>query len=272
MARDRAREYKPSTIKRLTTLSGNQCAKPGCIRPVLAHDRVTFIGKICHIEGASEGGPRFNKDMSDDERRHFDNLILLCDECHSVIDNIENESDFPVELLQRWKKQHEDTATYSLLGKKPTYLNEVINAISDLNLEDPDPSDSPQQPFDVEDKIRHNSVKRNRPLIEECRVFYHRVNSLYQQLEKDGIIKKTSILRNIRLVYLKVKGRYMEDSKDTLQTVQNHADDIFEDTIEELLSLTERAGFAEEDAVFGVSLIAVDAFIRCKILENPGAP
>jgi hypothetical protein len=37
-----------------------------------------FIGQLCHIEAAEEGGQRFNERMTNEERRAFENLLLLC--------------------------------------------------------------------------------------------------------------------------------------------------------------------------------------------------
>lgn len=101
------RDYKPAEIKRLSILSNNECACPTCTNALVARDGRTVIGKISHIEAASPGGPRYRAEMSDDERRSFENLMLLCDECHSIIDNAENENDYPVELLKEWKRDHE---------------------------------------------------------------------------------------------------------------------------------------------------------------------
>ncbi len=58
------RDYKPSEVKRLYALSNNECFKPGCNRKLIAEDGFTVVGKICHIEAARKGGPRFNDDMS----------------------------------------------------------------------------------------------------------------------------------------------------------------------------------------------------------------
>ena len=52
--KEKARQYKPSTVRRLDTLSGNQCAAPGCTRSLIAKDGETILSKICHIEAASE--------------------------------------------------------------------------------------------------------------------------------------------------------------------------------------------------------------------------
>ena len=89
---NKARQYKPSTIRRLDTLSANQCAEPNCNRMLVAEDGVSIVSKICHIEAASINGPRYNPNTTDDQRRSFDNLILLCDEHHTIIDNNENQS------------------------------------------------------------------------------------------------------------------------------------------------------------------------------------
>ncbi|WP_053002191.1 ABC-three component system protein [Kordia jejudonensis] len=102
----KARDYLPSDIKRLFAFSGNQCSNPDCARPVIAEDGITVVGKICHIEAASSKGPRYRKEMTDEERRGYNNLILLCDEHHSIIDNKKNEGKFTKELLLEWKENH----------------------------------------------------------------------------------------------------------------------------------------------------------------------
>ena len=55
-----ARAYKRITLRRLDTLSGNQCAEPKCNKLFIANDEISIISKICHIEAASKGGARYN--------------------------------------------------------------------------------------------------------------------------------------------------------------------------------------------------------------------
>ena len=100
------RGYIPADIKRLFAFSGNQCSAPDCTRPMIAEDGITVVGKICHIEAASEKGPRFNEEMDDEQRRDYDNLILLCDEHHSIIDNKKNVQKYNKEILLEWKENH----------------------------------------------------------------------------------------------------------------------------------------------------------------------
>ncbi|MEM9363390.1 MAG: ABC-three component system protein [Bacteroidota bacterium] len=44
--------------------------------------------------------------MSDEERRSYGNLILLCDEHHSIIDNKRNEAKYTKETILEWKEKH----------------------------------------------------------------------------------------------------------------------------------------------------------------------
>lgn len=267
----KARKYKPSTVKRLNTLSGNQCAVPDCARKLIARDGETIVSKICHIEAALPGGARWNPDMDDDQRRHFDNLILLCDECHCIMDNKENEAKYPVTLLKQWKKQHESTITYTYFNEHPSLLNMVITAISEIELYADEEASSPNtKAFEIEAKIKHNDIKRNKALIDEYKVFYTKVNSLYQVIEEQGSFKKENLLRNIRSIYLQVMGKYVGNDVDPMRMIRDNADNIIEDVQDKLLVMAEeKTSNCSEDISFGVSIIMVDAFMRCKILEEP---
>lgn len=96
-------EPKPSTIKKLFALSGNQCTFEGCSNSLI--DNSTILGEICHIEAAEEGGPRYNKDSNDEQRRSYDNLILMCPNCHKIIDS--DADKYTAQKLSDWKKGHE---------------------------------------------------------------------------------------------------------------------------------------------------------------------
>ncbi len=267
---EKAKQYKPSTVKRLHTLSGNQCAAPDCTKPLIARDRETIVSKICHIEAANKNGSRFNTDMVDDERRHFDNLILLCDECHSVIDNMDNESKYPVDRLKEWKKNHE-SKQLNRLNSNTSLLKLAINAIADAEFDESYYKiDKTSEPFHIKDKIDHNAIKRNKSLIEEYKIFYTKINSLYSELEVQGSFKKEKLLRTIKLLYVKAKGVYIESHDNPIEMIRANADNIIEDVENELLKLVEKdEELYKEDISFGIPIIMVDAFMRCKILEEP---
>lgn len=91
------------TLRELFLKSGNLCAFPECTNLMMNASGV-FIGQICHIEAAEKGGERFNPFMSNEERRQFDNLMLMCYEHHQVTNDV---SVYTVERLKSMKLQHE---------------------------------------------------------------------------------------------------------------------------------------------------------------------
>jgi len=265
----KARDIKRSTIKMLFMLSGNECAEPTCTKTLIAKDGITLISKICHIEAAEAGGARYNSAMTDDERRHFNNLILLCDECHSIVDNKVNEDKYPVSLVKNWKEEHEGKMR-AKLALKPSLLGDAINAISKLDSEENINADDNLNAFAIDEKITFNSVKRNKFLIKEYKIYYSKINALYDELEAQGSFKKESLLRYIKSLYLKVKGKYVIGTENQQEKVRENSDNIIED-IQDILSesIIKEGGAYKEDMEFGIAIIMVDAFMRCKILEEP---
>ena len=87
--------------------SGNRCARCRC--PLLmeatplANDSV--IGEECHILGWSKDGPRGDSTMPNAERDQYDNLILLCPTCHSIIDD--RVAEYTVVAMVEMKREHE---------------------------------------------------------------------------------------------------------------------------------------------------------------------
>ncbi len=265
----KARDYKPSTKRRLDTLSGNECANPNCFNKFIAHDNETIISKIAHIEAASESGPRFNPNMSDDERRGFDNLILLCDECHSIVDNPTNVEKYTVELLKTWKTTHENKQIYEHI-KNQSLLKIAVNAIANIKINENKLDNHTNQdlkPFKILEKIDYNSIKRNKSLIDEYKVYYSQINSLYDELERQGSFKKENLLRNIKNMYIKISGKYITNQDNKIEIIRENSDNIIEDIEDELFNLIgadEASNFS-----FEISIIIVDSFIRCKLLEEP---
>lgn len=94
---------KSDVLRELYLKSGNQCAFPECTHP-LVDENGNFVGQICHIEAAMEGGERFNPKMSNEERRSYDNLILMCYDHHIETNDVEK---YSVEKLKQIKAEHE---------------------------------------------------------------------------------------------------------------------------------------------------------------------
>jgi len=93
----------------LCTKSGNRCALPNChailVKDATKTDNASLIAEAAHIKGENPGSARYDASMTDEERNSYENRILLCPSCHTKIDKQPNA--YPVELLQRYKNEHE---------------------------------------------------------------------------------------------------------------------------------------------------------------------
>lgn len=259
-----ARNYTPSTLKRLFALSGNQCAFPNCLTP-LVNPKNALDSNICHIEAAQEGGERFNVLMTDEQRADYENLILLCRQHHDETDDVQK---YTVEVLKDMKRDHESEFLHRQLQKNPSMLKNAINAISNISLDGIKESKS-LKAYNPGVKLNYNTVKTNYALIQEYKVYHEKINSLYDELELQGSLKKEKLLSNIEQIYINVKGRYILDSSDFIDIIRQNSDRIIDDIYEELYSKLEGSSLFDEDIILGIRLIMVDAFIRCKILEEP---
>src|SRR4051794_22269698 len=99
--------YTESTLKKLFALSGNVCAFPNCNAPIFDTDSGVVVGEICHIKGRSPNGPRYDPDQTEAERNGYENLMLMCGAHNKIVDDKKTRDKFPVELLQKYKADHE---------------------------------------------------------------------------------------------------------------------------------------------------------------------
>lgn len=258
------RDYSDKTLKRLFALSGNICAFPGCTKR-LVNQRNAKDSNICHIEAANVGGERYNPNMTDEQRADYDNLILLCIQHH---DETNDETIFTVDKLRVMKKNHESQLLNERIVRNPSMLKNTIMALSTIDLTKYLDTQT-LNIVDPSEKIEFNALKRNVTLIREYSAYHTKLNTLYAELEGQGSIVKEKLLRVIKLTYDSVKGTYVHDAKNWLEVVRLNSDSIFDDVYTRLYEKLETAETWDEDIVLGLHIIMIDAFIRCKILEEP---
>lgn len=79
--------------------------------------------------------------MTNEYVNSYENLILLCPTCHSIIDNKQNEKFYTVDYLKQMKKIHEQQVQVALMKKAaiapPIYLegydvSTIVNKFNDL--------------------------------------------------------------------------------------------------------------------------------------------
>lgn len=268
------RNYSSLTIKRLYSQSGNQCAFPDCKVIFTKPDVNTNLSQICHIEGANPQGQRYNSKMTDSQRASYNNLILLCANHHIETNDVNK---YSVSVLKKMREDHERSvlkkiSARDILNKYPSSLAMVINHISSIDLNAIN-LNVKADVFKPSEKIDYNNILQYKPIIEEYKVYNGRLNKIYNEIEKEGSFKKEILLQNINNLYLKAKGEILEDSLD-ISNVRNHADDLIgrvEDYLWDLFEKSPNAdlGIPFEAISIGMYIVLVDAFIRCKILEEP---
>ena len=122
MAKSKNRdEFSPSTKRAIERQARGHCSNPACRR--LTHAATSDgageinIGQASHICAAAPGGPRYNAQMTSDERAAADNGIWLCDVHGRAVDA--KDSKFTVEELRRWKRQTNEDSWRSVMHNVP---------------------------------------------------------------------------------------------------------------------------------------------------------
>lgn len=122
-------DFNQTTKEKLAYRVGFRCSNPDCRRPTSGpkeeNDGHINIGVAAHICAASEGGPRYNRIMTSDERKSINNGIWLCQNCAKIIDS--DESKYTTKLFEVWKSTAEQLALAEL--KYNTSNAHIVNDI-----------------------------------------------------------------------------------------------------------------------------------------------
>ena len=114
----------PETIRRLFLLSGNQCAFQGCVHPIITEEG-TYVGEICHICAAEEEGERFDPVQTNEDRRQFDNLLLMCHDHHVITNDV---AEYSVERMRQLKADHESRFMRGLADIMESADIQIVNS------------------------------------------------------------------------------------------------------------------------------------------------
>lgn len=96
-------------LRLLFQRSGNRCAFPTCTKtlvyPATSLDGLVALSEVAHIVAQKPDGPRGDYPLPLDQRDAYDNLILLCEEHHHIVDA--QKYTYTVERLRQMKMDHE---------------------------------------------------------------------------------------------------------------------------------------------------------------------
>lgn len=252
-----SRNYTALTRTRLYSLAGNTCSHPDCNERLVSTNY--NISDICHIEALNKGGLRYNPDSNDRERNDYPNLILLCKNHHGIIDAEYSDGSplYSVAQLKDMKQVHEDafeaSRSSAFVVKSSSLIAKVIKNLSS-HLGQPKPSRTTHA-FEIDDKIVFNKIDRHAGIIQKYSAYYGIIEPIYNEFES---ARKIALLESFNDLYLSCKG----GSKSS--------DDVWDKVESLLIGKINREANLEysEEIEWCTKIIMVDAFLRCKILEE----
>ncbi|MCI9036091.1 MAG: SMEK domain-containing protein [Lachnospiraceae bacterium] len=144
--------------------------------------------------------------------------------------------------------------------KVDSNLATIINILSQENFSNI--VDSPEiNPFEILRKIEFNDLLSVQPTIDDYKIFYSKLDEKYKEFDKQGTNKSISVLSIIRSQYIKLAGK-ISDSQELFFS-------IIDNIIELIKNSKNYIEIPYEELEMCVSVLVVDAFIRCKIFKNP---
>ncbi|MEH2943395.1 ABC-three component system protein [Lachnospiraceae bacterium KK002] len=144
--------------------------------------------------------------------------------------------------------------------KVDSNLASVINILSQEDLSGI--VDSPEiNSFEILRKIEFNDLLAVQPTIDDYKIYYSRLDEKYKEFDRQGANKSLSVLAVIRKQYVKLSGENVEPYEMFFSIIDN--------LIELIMNSKNYVEIPYEELEMCVSVLVVDAFIRCKIFKNP---
>lgn len=143
--------------------------------------------------------------------------------------------------------------------KLESNLATVINILSKEDWDKSEPI-SEINSFEIDRKISFNQLSNSKEWIDEYYTYFTRINDIYSEFDKLGSNKSKTVLSTFKNVYLKSKNEFLGDEL---------FDEIINKITERVLNSSNYEAIPIEELEQSIRIITVDAFIRCKIFENP---
>lgn len=137
MANKRRDDFSKNIIEILAKRVTYCCSNPNCRKPTAGpnenKNKYTNIGVAAHIKAAAPGGPRYDVNMTQEERSDITNGIWLCQSCSKLIDT--DEIKYTVEMLYEWKEIAERTSQKAIESNGSFYENNIFSIALETNLD-----------------------------------------------------------------------------------------------------------------------------------------
>jgi hypothetical protein len=121
-----SRRIRDLTRLQLFVRAGGRCQFDGCNKFLLEHPLTLTQGNFAqaaHIVAFHRGGPRGKTALSPSYTNDVGNLMLLCPQCHKLIDD--HPDRYTVAALEKYKQKHEERI-YHVTGLGPDLKTTVV--------------------------------------------------------------------------------------------------------------------------------------------------
>ncbi len=268
---------KPTTLRALFARSGNVCAYPGCVHE-LVNAKNQFVAEVCHIEAAMPKGERYNTEQTDEQRRSFANLLILCHKHHVETDDV---NEFSVDKLKEMKALHEakngkkaykvDESVIFLLEAQMLKYWSALERVNQTEHSNPDMAVSVDTRRSVvelfaECSKQMSSLERltdflrdsDNSLSAEARSFLEKIGYSLEKYDavpyfENPFVNKAwethnlgipNHFTNLRLITLQIEVGFLSEYLKT-NSSDGHANFRFQKAKEELLEMSRSAGYAD---------------------------
>lgn len=139
-----------------------------------------------------------------------------------------------------------------------TNLAILVNIIAGLDLGGLDVA--VHNVFDLDEKVAVNNLRAAAIVIEDYRALHAKIDGIYSQFDSFGKNRSKSVLDAFRQTYLRLSGSHAGDS-------------LFFAIVDAMIAKVEASAnyvaIPVEELELCINVLAVDAFIRCKIFKSP---
>ena len=186
----------------------------------------------------------------DPKKDIWDVALLLKNILNETVEKQRNVYDFIKRELG------EDVACDKIESNLAKIINILASETLDINATSPEINS-----FAIEDKISFNDLEDVKSIIDDYKIFYHRLDEIYTEFDKEGKNKSFSVLQEIRRQYIE------------LSRLDNTPTYIFYEIINCVINVIIKSSnyikMPIEELQICTDILVVDAFIRCKIFKNP---
>lgn len=144
------------------------------------------------------------------------------------------------------------------IAKFESNLAIMINILSKENLEAGENLNI--NSFEIDRKISFNNLDSAKNIVYDYSAHHSRVDKIYNTFDLQGKNKSTSVLAKIRSIYTKNQANKTDD-------------ELFFYIVDEIVKIVaESTNYIEipiDELELCANVLAVDAFVRCKIFKNP---